>query len=265
MKKIITIIALFCLQTLINAQVGIFTSTPRATLEIKTKNENNPRPNEGLIIPRVQSLNITDIKPKGLLVFLDSENETTETIERGFWYWTGNKWKPFLSMNKMTTNHTIATVNFNDDFNEGSFKSNDDSDTRFLTFKNDENNSLQNHFVNIDADTKELIVKKTGYYDITALFSLYNSNTESSKRDSYEITLLKNNIATTIISASGFKKSENNNDIVLAGALKLTAKDKIKIKVVRYYEGKNTNVNITQETKFASKLSNLTLTYLGNY
>jgi hypothetical protein len=86
MKNISTLLILgniFCFGFL-SSQVGINTNAPKTTLEVKTTDKDNPQSNEGVIVPRVTSLNVTSAKQHGLLVFLDFEDPLTVAIERGF-------------------------------------------------------------------------------------------------------------------------------------------------------------------------------------
>lgn len=70
MKKIhILIYVILLLPFTVKSQIGINTTNPLATLEVASTDPMNPLVNEGVIIPRVTSLNITEQKEKGLLVF----------------------------------------------------------------------------------------------------------------------------------------------------------------------------------------------------
>lgn len=69
-----------------NAQVGINTNTPKATLEIKAGNQATPNNTDGVLIPRVDAFPATNptVDQQGMLIFLTT---TSGVNAPGFYYW----------------------------------------------------------------------------------------------------------------------------------------------------------------------------------
>lgn len=69
-----------------NAQVGINTDTPKATLEIKAGNQATPSNTDGVLIPRVDAFPTTNptVDQQGMLIFLTT---TSGVNAPGFYYW----------------------------------------------------------------------------------------------------------------------------------------------------------------------------------
>lgn len=98
------------------AQVGIGTTTPNATLEIKSSDETTPASTDGILIPKINNFPATNptANQHGMLVWYS--NTTTPTLE-GFYYWnhTQTKWTPLFSSKKgwsLTGNAGTTAVNF---------------------------------------------------------------------------------------------------------------------------------------------------------
>ncbi len=77
---------LFILSQVSFSQVGINTSNPNALLEIKTSNEANPTPTDGILVPKIDAFPSTNptASQQGLLVYLKN---TIGTSLPGFYYW----------------------------------------------------------------------------------------------------------------------------------------------------------------------------------
>ncbi len=82
-------LTLLC-SSLINAQVGINTTTPAGVLDIKASNRTTPSHTDGILIPRVQKFPTTSptSDQDGMLLFLDSVDGTNQ---RGFYFWDDNQ------------------------------------------------------------------------------------------------------------------------------------------------------------------------------
>ncbi|KMQ62247.1 hypothetical protein ACM40_08045 [Chryseobacterium sp. BLS98] len=270
MKNISTLLILgsfFCFG-LLSSQVGINTNTPKTTLEISAKDKDNPLSNEGVIVPRVTSLNVTNAKDHGLLVFLDFEDPLTAVIERGFYWWnnTSSTWIPFFSMNKMTKDKTITYVSCKSTFDEGPLTSTS-TNTRTLGF--DINTLIANDTGNFSVNgAGELVVKKAGTYHVQGVISLHSvTNGVNAARDAYEGMVLVNgtepvpNLRTAYGFPSGATVFDSNTAI--SGFVTLNVNDRIRFSINRYYRdaGFTDPATITPN----STLSNLTLRYMGSF
>lgn len=267
MKKIhILIYVILLLPFTLKSQIGINTTNPLATLEVASTDPMNPLVNEGVIIPRVTSLNITEQKEKGLLVFLDYEDHTTSNIEKGFYWWNGSNWIPFFSMNKLTKDLTITYVSFLDTFKEGSITETS-SDNRLMMF--DKSSLIANDTDNFEVNTtNELVIKKAGTYHIQAIISIKSvTNSTTQAREGYTGVILVNGVepnAQKLRTSYSFPNGGTtfNSNSTLSGFIKVNANDKITVKVNRDLKtGNNTTVTLNPN----GKLSNMTLRYLGNF
>lgn len=263
MKKYILIIILSFVYLKINAQVGINTNNPLVNLHVSATDKSNPNFNEGVIVPRVTSLNIADTKEKGLLIFLDSENPNTIEIEKGFYWWDGTTWIPFFSMNKMTKDKTITYVSCLSSFREGDITSNTSTNIRTMQF--DPSTLVANDEGNFEINSNnELVVKKAGTYHIQTVISL-NSTSDNSGRDAYEAMILINGAEPTpnLRTAYGFPSGGTSFDsnTAISGFVTLQVNNRISLRVNRYYRDVGTNVTI----KPNGSMSNITLRYMGNF
>lgn len=86
----------FLLSSIAYSQVGIKTSTPEATLDIRAKNHNGAvTATDGILVPRVNSL-ANSGSVNGQLVYLIADT-TAPTFAKGFYYWDGASWQPLSS------------------------------------------------------------------------------------------------------------------------------------------------------------------------
>lgn len=90
MKKALQISAFFFLGIL-NAQVGIGTSSPNATLHLEPSNIVSPNGKDGILIPKVNQFSSV-AQAKGQTVFLENHS----TLPDGFYYWDGEDWNSYL-------------------------------------------------------------------------------------------------------------------------------------------------------------------------
>ncbi|HLW09039.1 MAG TPA: hypothetical protein VKX35_01455 [Fermentimonas sp.] len=262
--KVFLYIAVLLLSTNIVAQgtVGINEQAPDVTLAINSTNPNNPTPTEGIIIPRVEQLNMTDPKEVGLLVFYD-----TPTIDRGFYWWDGVQWWPFISISQITADLTIAHAYCKNTFKEGDITANRSTDLRTIEFDGLKTNDTQNYEINGDG---ELVIKRGGKYYVYGVVNVFNASSPAGadKRDALEAKLYVNgaNASATngnldIEAANSFPTGNNTIVMFMSGVLILNDGDRLSYKVNRYYRDADSPIIIRPDSE---ALSNLTLKYLGN-
>ena len=151
MKKIIFIIGLITLNTL-QAQVGIHTTDPKATLDIVASNPTNPSSNDGILIPRIDTFPAIDpvADQDAMLVYLTT---TVGSNTPGFYYWNNatTTWLPFGGSRDawelLGNTGTDAALNFigTTDNEELVFKTNNTEFTRLTTKGQFELSSIRNN------------------------------------------------------------------------------------------------------------------------
>ena len=91
-KRIFTLLVLVSLSSFAYAQMGVNTTSPETTLDVRAKNHLGAvTATDGLLIPRVSSL-ATAGSVNGQLVYLIADNGG---FIKGFHYWNGTAWTPF--------------------------------------------------------------------------------------------------------------------------------------------------------------------------
>jgi len=85
LKNYLSIMLLLLVQFL-NAQVGIGTTSPSATLDIRSSNQTTPANTDGILIPKVDAFPVTNptAAQQGMLVYLTT---TSGSNAPGFYYW----------------------------------------------------------------------------------------------------------------------------------------------------------------------------------
>lgn len=266
--KNISFILLGILLTLSNnsiAQVGINNSSPQSTLDITASSQSNPSNSSGVIIPRVNSLNTTDAKEKGLLVFLNSSS----LADRGFYWWDGVQWNPFLSNSKITGNKSITYVSAKSTFKEGNMTQDASTNNRTLDFESIKTNDSGNFEIN---SSGELIVKKAGYYHVQAASFLKKNSGNADKRDQLDMKIhvngvdaaVDNSVNFNIEGTKGFPVGLYSITINASGVLKLDANDRLSMKIIRTYRDTDPAGSIVIIPDPNAK-SNITLRYLGDF
>ncbi len=101
-----------------SGKVGIDTSTPKTTLDVRAKNDNGTTQgavtaSDGILVPRVSSLTVSGTT-NGQMVYLVADNGG---FFKGFHYWNGTVWSPVTPTNvdwykSLTTTHA-STINDN--------------------------------------------------------------------------------------------------------------------------------------------------------
>lgn len=268
MKNYITLILIFFILTFYKSQVGINESNPRVSLQVSPSNADSPKPNEGVIVPRVTSLNITDPKSVGLFVFLDYEDNTTPQIERGFYWWDGSVWVPFFSMNKLGKDQTVTYVSCLNTFREGAITTNTATNVRTMQFNS--SSLVANDTGNFEINTaNELVIKKAGTYYIQSLISLKSTTDATGARDSYEGIILKNGVepSPALRTAYGFPVAPAtvtfDSNTTVSGFITVNENDRISIRINRYYRDVAAGQTIVTINPNGN-LSNITLRYMGN-
>lgn len=249
---------------LTKAQVGINNLQPFSTLDISANSQANPSNVSGIIIPKVNSLNTTNNKEIGLLVFLNSSSIS----DRGFYWWDGSKWNPFISTSKITKNKTITYVTTENSFAEGIMNKNSNTDTRTLKFSGIQTNDVTNFSINTNG---ELEIKKAGYYYIQAA-SFILKNTNTTRRDQLDMKIFVNGNNASNSNVENFNiegsKSYPTGTATIAinasGSIKLNVNDKISMKIVRSYRDTSPDDDVIIIPDPDTR-SNITLRYLGNF
>ncbi len=249
----------------INAQVGINSSYPKSTLDVVNSEQSNPSNNSGIIIPRVKSLNMTDSKEVGLMVFFDS----IDINDRGFYWWNGIEWVPFISNSKITNNKTLTYVEAKSNFEEGNMTEALTTNNRTLAFETLKTNDDGNFEIN---SVGELIVKKEGYYHIHAASFIKKNSGNTNRRDQLDMRIRINDLDASQDNSLNYNLEGTNSypvgfysiAINAAGVLKLKANDRISMKIIRSYADVDEVGNLVILPDPNAK-SNLTLRFLGNF
>jgi len=94
MKTLKTLILFGAICSISNAQVGINTTAPQATMDIVASNVTTPSYKDGLIIPRMHAFPVInpDVGQNAMMVFITGDGAAT----KGFYFWDNNNtaWTP---------------------------------------------------------------------------------------------------------------------------------------------------------------------------
>lgn len=272
MKNKIFIALLLLSSTLWGQEVGIDTEKPNALLEIASK---SPATNNAIIIPRVSALNTRDKKSTGLIVFLEKDDTANDKNDRGFYWWNGNAWIPFLSTVSTSINRTITYIQTNNNFVSGGDFSLHNDNTRTLGFNQA---SLRTQTPqDFSIENGALVIKKAGYYNVNVSVSLFkhltisNANNNNNIRDTFDVIVLINGQPTNSkngnLELKGTQVFPNGLDIGMtipfAGLLKLDANDKITLRIVKNNGRMRTNARQSRTSIDSNADSSITLQYLG--
>lgn len=107
-----------------SAQVGINVDAPKATLQIEGTSRTTPNGTDGILIPKIKNFPETNPEVKGILVFLQGNEEMiddpadTSTPKRkiqkypnNFYFWNGGEWIPFTRSVNKQLDETIYSFN----------------------------------------------------------------------------------------------------------------------------------------------------------
>lgn len=273
MKKNIFLGLLLGANALWGQEVGINTKDPQALLEIKGNGKDAT--SEALIIPRVTSLNTTDTKEVGLLVFLEKENTDTKKENRGFYWWNGTEWRPFLSTVQTSINRTITYIQTQKQFDGGRdfiTKNDPAGNTRTISF---DTNSLKTYDTSLFSfNNGKVVIQKAGYYNVNALLNLYKRSLGAgAARDMFALRVLVNGVVSStkhnnpnLESIQSFPFGVNRGiSIISSGSLKLDKGDILSLQVVREYE--DTTAGAANDTFIINPNldSSIALQYLGQF
>ncbi|RXM40900.1 hypothetical protein BOQ62_03420 [Chryseobacterium sp. CH21] len=101
MKKLLSAVVMLTVSSFTFAQVGINTSSPESTLDIRAKNHlGTVSSTDGVLVPRVNDLTVNG-SVNGQLVYLVSN---TGSFTQGFYYWNGTAWTGFGGASGDNTN-----------------------------------------------------------------------------------------------------------------------------------------------------------------
>ncbi|UGU15899.1 hypothetical protein LS482_19740 [Sinomicrobium kalidii] len=264
MKNYISLfLFLISLQMLAQGTVGINELDPKTTMDINATDPTNPDFDEGIIVPRVTNLNVTDPKEAGLLVFYESPDN-----DRGFYWWDGATWWPFISVSQVTADLTIAHAFCKNTFREGDMTANTATNLRTIEFDGFKTNDVGNYEVNLDG---ELVVKRGGKYHVYGVVNVrhVSASTGAGRRDALEAKLYVNgtdasatNGNLNIEGANSFPTGNFTIVMFMSGVLHLDDNDRLLFKVNRYYRDADSPITIRPDP---DALSNLTLKYLGDF
>lgn len=274
MKNKIFIALLLLSSTLWGQEVGIDTEKPNALLEIASK---SPATNNAIIIPRVSALNTIDKKATGLIVFLEKDDTANDKNDRGFYWWNGNAWVPFLSTVSTSINRTITYIQTNNNFVEGRDFSSHNDNTRTLGFNQASLRTQTPQDFRIENGA--LVIKKAGYYNVNVSVSLFKHLTTSNTpppnnnniRDTFDVIVLINGEPTNLkdgnLELKGTQVFPNGLDIGMtipfAGLLKLDVDDKITLRIVKNNGQTRTTARQSRTSIDTNTDSSITLQYLG--
>lgn len=160
------------------AQVGINQESPKATLHIQ--GASNPSGTDGLLIPKIKNFPKTNPEVKGMLVFLQGNEEMMpnpenpmEQIQKypnNFYYWTGNEWIPFTKSVNKQLDETIYSFN-------GQGMTNGYFNFSHLAKQVKDSFDIQ--------DNKTIKVGKKGYYLINFFSSIRRTSTGTPPQSNY--------------------------------------------------------------------------------
>lgn len=268
-KNIFLLSGLLGINSLLGQEVGININTPNAILEVKANETIADPTTDAVIIPRVSHTNWNG-NSVGQLIFLEKENNDADKNIRGFYWWDGTKWIPFLSTAQTSINRTITYAKMKTAFAEGSnFTTRTVGEAKTFVF--DDTSLLTANNQDFSFDNGALVINKAGYYNITASIALLKSGA-GNIRDTFDMELLINGVAPStkngnfdLKATNTFPNGQNINNVISAtGALKLDAGDKITIKAIFSAKGQ-TNSGSTEVSISPNVESNITLQYLGDF
>lgn len=118
-KYLLVIGIVFCTLGWSNAQVGIGTTNPESTLDIRSSSQSNPSNTDGILIPKMDGFPATNptVAQDGMLIFITGNG----TITKGFYYWN-NTTSQWVTLESPSIFYESGTTNIPTDVNSNVYR-----------------------------------------------------------------------------------------------------------------------------------------------
>ena len=197
MKNLLYLLLL--LPILLNAQVGIGTTDPKAKLDIRASNQATPANNDGLLIPKIDEYPTTNptALQDGMLVFVTGNG----SITKGFYYWdnASTSWITVIGVKKI--DDLLDAKSDNDGTNDGS--------SIFIGVDAGASDDSSNN-QNVGIGYKSLTANTTGYNNTANGYQTLYSNTTGYRNTANGYQVLYNNTEGTYNAAVGYQALASN-------------------------------------------------------
>lgn len=242
MKKPLFILVFTCFMA-VNAQVGINTNNPDATLHLEPSDPDSPTGRDGILIPKLSDFPTS--QAKGQTIFL--ENHTS--LPNGFYYWDGSDWNSYIiDAFDRSVDQSIYVVT-----GEGY------SGTGGVTERNVFFNTLRaNNTSGFSVSGNTITIGRTGKYLVSFNSAFKKNYSAPAYRALYTYRIKRG--GSTILTASNSIPNENvtATSVALSGLVELNAGDVINVTVQKNNEGHSDN----NYTGYGTNC--LTFTYLND-
>lgn len=245
MKKKLSMLCLLAGAS-VYSQIGIGTSSPKATLHIEPSSIANPTGQDGILIPRMNRFPNSAVA-KGQLIYMF--NNTNTTILDGLYIWNGVLWDYLVRAPYIITQDDSLYNAQGEGFSLGSTNSNSEQSVLFSSIvpQNRDGFSLS---------TNKLRIGKKGSYYISFSSGLKTTSPVPTRATFY--FQLKRNGSTVISTSSSIPVERiSGSNIVMADIVSLSAGDEITVTVTKPSEASTSNITYSGFGNNA-----LTLTYL---
>lgn len=189
MKTFISILSIFYFSLLVNAQVGINTANPKATLDIVSSDPDDPSNIDGILIPRISKFPSEDPtdEQNGMMVYLDHD---IDDFSQGFYFWNAEEssWLPIEGNSSEANFYEIDTENSPQNIESAIYRDGnigigtDDIESK-IQVEVDENDDDTQKGLEIDNQNSETNTRTT--------YGIENTNRSSTNGTKYGI---KNNV-----------------------------------------------------------------------
>ncbi|MFK5981408.1 MAG: hypothetical protein QM499_00720, partial [Flavobacteriaceae bacterium] len=213
-SKIIVFLFFALLPTfLINAQVGIGTTTPNASLDIKSSNEATPTNTDGILIPKIEEYPATNptVSQDGMMVYATGNG----SITKGFYYWDNGiiSWVAF-------TGASGASIQKLDDLTDGKSDNDgsEDGSSIFIGVDAGFNDDASDN-MNAGIGFESLKNNTTGALNTAIGFQSLLSNLSGSNNTSIGFQSLLSNLSGSNNTANGrrslYSKTTGNSNVAM--------------------------------------------------